>query len=53
MRIGRLRSAARQICPIVDALQVPYSVGRGVPGRTDDEGEGVQASRIAVAGEIG
>ena len=53
MRIGRLRSAARRICPIVAALQIPCSVGRGVPGRTDDEGEGVQASRIAAAGEIG
>ena len=31
-RIGRLRSAACQTCPIVAALQLPYYFVRGVPG---------------------
>ena len=31
-RIERLRSPACQTCPIVAALQLPCSVGRGVPG---------------------
>ena len=36
---------AYQTCPIVAALQLPYSAGRGAPGRTEDEGERACAGR--------